>query len=161
MKLGVSSYSFAKYIIKEKCDYLKICDIAKEMGFEGIEFIPLENKSFGITEDPMKTAKEIREHCEKIGLEIIAYTVDADILAGKDEAVEKLCRHIDVAEALGAKLLRHDVCYSLPKSRLYTYRDAIAEMAPYIRKATEYAQKRGIKTCTENHGFVSQAPERV
>ena len=41
MKLGVSSYSFRKYILKEKCDYIKICDLAKEMGFDGIEFTDL------------------------------------------------------------------------------------------------------------------------
>ena len=161
MKLGVSSYSFRKYILAEKCDYIKICDIANEMGFDGIEFTPLEDKTYGITVDPLQTAKEIRAHCEKIGLEIIAYTVGADLLADKDKAVEELCRHIDVAEALGAKILRHDVCYGLPKSHLYNYKNAIEEMVPYIRKVTEYAKKKGIKTCTENHGFVFQAPERV
>ena len=29
MKIGVSSYSFRKYILQTKCDYFKICDIAK------------------------------------------------------------------------------------------------------------------------------------
>ena len=33
MKLGVSSYSFRKYILEAKCDYIKICDLAKEFGF--------------------------------------------------------------------------------------------------------------------------------
>ena len=162
MKLGVSSYSFKKYITAEKCDYIKICDLAKEFGFEGIEFIPLEDKNFGITDDPMAEAKRIREHCEKIGLEIIAYTVGANLIGdGADGEVEKLLRHIDVAEALGAKTLRHDVCYALPKGGLYTYRDAITEMVPRIRRVTEYAAARGIRTCTENHGYIFQAPERV
>jgi sugar phosphate isomerase/epimerase len=34
-------------------------------------------------------------------------------------------------------------------------------MAPRIRRVTEYAAERGIVTCTENHGFIYQAPERV
>ncbi len=162
MKIGVSSYSFNKYILKEKCDYIKICDLAKEMGFEGIEFTPLDNKSYGITDDPMKTAGEIREHCERIGLEIIAYTVDADLVGeGAEDSLKKLLSYIDVAEALGAKLLRHDVCYKLPKKHLYSYRDAIKELVPRIRIATEYAAKKGIRTCTENHGYIFQAPERV
>ncbi len=161
MKIGVSSYSFRKYILAEKCDYIKICDIAKEMGFDGIEFTPLEDKSYGITDDPMKTAREIREHCEKIGLEIIAYTVGADLRANKENAVRELCAYVDVAEALGAKTLRHDVCYSLPSEHLYTYKNAIEEMVPYIREVTEYAEKKGIRTCTENHGYIFQAPERV
>ena len=36
MKFGVSSYSFSKYIMQTKCDYFKICDIAKEIGYDGI-----------------------------------------------------------------------------------------------------------------------------
>ena len=77
MKIGVSSYSFKKYIQDTHCDYIRICDLAKEMGYDGIEFIDLDNKAFGITDDPMKTAAEIREHCAAIGLDIIAYTVGA------------------------------------------------------------------------------------
>ena len=163
MKIGVSSYSFSKYIKAEKCDYIKICDLAKEMGFDGIEFTPLENPDYNITTDPFKTAKEIREHCEKIGLEIIAYTVGVNLCCDNaNEELEKLYRYIDVAEVLGAKTLRHDVCYGLKKdNHLYDYNDAIEDMVPLIRKATEYAQKKGIRTCTENHGFIFQAPERV
>ena len=32
MKIGVSSYSFGKYIRETGCDYFKVCDIAKEIG---------------------------------------------------------------------------------------------------------------------------------
>ena len=161
MKLGITSYSFSRYIIDTKCDYFKICDIAKEMGFEGIEFTPLENPTYAITTDPMKTAKEIREYCDKIGLEIISYTVGANLVGpNADEELEKLLRNIDVAEVLGVKVLRHDVCYGLP-NHLYTWQDAVKELVPRIRCATEYAKQKGIKTCTENHGFIFQAPERV
>ncbi len=162
MKIGVSSYSFRKYIIEKKCDYIEICDKAKEMGFDGIEFVDLDFKEFGITDDPMKTAGKIKEHCAKIGLDIIAYTIGANFLKEKiDQEIERLFRAIDVAEALGAPVLRHDVCYSLPKNHLYTWKDAVSEIAPRIRKVTEYAEKKGIRTCTENHGYIFQAPERV
>ena len=162
MKLGVSSYSFRKYIIDTKCDYEKICDLAKEFGFDGIEFIDLDNTSFGITTDCIGTAKKIREHCASIGLEISAYTIGGNFLAENiDAEVERLYRCVDVAEALGAKVMRHDVCFAIPKKPLYGWREAIKDMAPYIRKVTEYAQAKGIRTCTENHGHIFQAPERV
>ena len=161
MKIGVSSYSFGQYIVKEKCDYIKICDLAKEMGFDGIEFIPLEEKSYGITEDPMACAAEIRAHCDKIGLEICAYTVGADIFKDREAAVKSVCRHIDVAEILGAPVVRFDVCYSLPKEHPVSYRTAIEVMVPYIRQIADYAEAKGIRVCTENHGYIFQAPERV
>ena len=162
MKIGVSSYSFRKHILATKCDYVEICDKAKEMGFDGIEFINLDNKDWGITDDAMKTAKEIKEHCAKIGLDVIAYTIGANFLAEDKEAeVKRLFHEIDVAEALGAPVLRHDVCYALPAEHLYSWREAVKDMAPNIRRVTEYAKSKGIKTCTENHGFIFQAPERV
>ena len=162
MKIGVSSYSFNKYIINQKCSYIDICNIAKEIGFDGIEFINLDNPKWGLTTDCIATAKEIKAHCDSIGLEISAYTVGANLLADNvDEVVQNLLFCVDVAEALGAKVLRHDVCTALPKKLNYSYREAIEDMAPYIRKVTEYAQSKGIKTCTENHGTIFQDPERV
>lgn len=160
MKIGVSSYSFSKYIIEHKCDYFKICDMAKEMGFDGIEFINLDYKRWGITADAIACAAEIREYCKKIGLEIIAYTVGASLVGDEaEQSEESLYRSIEVARELGAPILRHDVCSKLPDG--YTYRDAIAEMVPRIRRITEQAKKYGIRTSTENHGHIFQAPERV
>ena len=165
MKIGVSSYSFSKYLTANKCGYIKICDLAKEMGYDGIEFIGLVNENWGITGDPLEIAKEIRAHCEKIGLEIIAYTVGANFLApNPDATVENLKKCVDVCEALGAKVMRHDVASNPSEHRpipLYNYRRAIEEIVPYIREVTEYAATKGIKTCSENHGFFFQAPERV
>ena len=162
MKIGVSSYSFRKYIIEEKCDYIKICSLAKEIGFDGIEFINLDSKGFAITEDCVGTAKEIRKYCDEIGLEISAYTVSGNMLAEDiEDMVKYLFDCVDVAEILGAKVMRHDVCFSLPKKYLYGYKEAIADMVPHIRRVTEYAQSKGIKTCLENHGHIFQAPERV
>jgi len=162
MKIGVSSYSFRKYIIEKKCDYFKICDLAKEMGFDGIEFTPLEDKKYGITDDPIKTATELKGYCAQIGLEIIAYTVGANLVTDNPEAeVKALKERVDVAEALGAPVLRHDVCSKLRSKPLYSYRDAITEMVPLIREVTEYAASKGIRTCTENHGYIFQKPERV
>ena len=160
MKIGVSSYSFSKYFRQTNCDYFKICDLAKEMGFDGIEFIGLEN--WGMTDDCLKTAKELREYCAKIGLEIIAYTVGANFLADDINAeMQRVKGCIDVAHALGAPIFRHDVVYQLKDQRLYNYRSAIKEIAPLINEISNYAKAKNIKTCTENHGYVFQASERV
>ena len=165
MKIGVSSYSFSKHLAATKCGYEQICNIAKEMGFEGIEFVGLVNEKWGITGDPIEIAKSIRAHCEKIGLEIIAYTVGANFLKpNPEEQVAELKRCVDICEALGAKVMRHDVASNPQEFRPiphYNYRTAIAEIAPYIREVAEYAESKGIKTCSENHGFFFQSPERV
>ena len=48
MKIGVSSYSFRKYILDTKCDYFKVCDIAKEIGFDGIKLIGVGARMYGM-----------------------------------------------------------------------------------------------------------------
>ena len=162
MKIGVSSYSFSNYIKETRCSYFDICDIAKKIGFDGIEFIGLDFPQWNLTDDVIKTAKEIKSYCESIELDVLAYTVSADFVANGADEVEKICRCVDVAKELGAPILRHDVCRKLKQDDpLYSYKDAIAETAPYVRAVADYAQGFGIKTCTENHGYIFQAPERV
>lgn len=156
MKIGVSSYSFSKYMSATGCSYIDLCDKAKEIGFDGIEFIDLNS------DNPIALAKKIKDHCDKIGLEITAYTIGANFMAEDIEAeVKRVCSCVDVCEALGAKLMRHDVCYGLPKEHLYSWRDAAEHMAPYIRRVADYAESKGIKTCSENHGYIFQDPARV
>ncbi len=162
MKIGVSSYSFSKYIIGEKADYIDVCNKAKEMGFDGIEFVDLDWKSWGLTSDPLATAKQIKEHCKSIGLEIVAYTVGGNMLADDIAAeVERLKGCVRVCAELGAPVMRHDVCYSMKKEHLYNWQSAIEDMVGPIREVCDYAESLGIRTCVENHGRIFQAPERV
>ena len=156
MKTCVSSYSFSNHIKQSGCDLFAVADMAKEMGFEAIEFIELPG------EDKLALAKDLRAHCERLGLAVAAYLIGADFIENETEAeIKRVCEAVDIAEALGAKILRHDVCYKLRPSHLYSYRDAIRDMAPAIRRVTEYAEKRGVRTVTENHGYIFQDPERV
>ena len=162
MKIGVSTYSFSHYITETRCDYFKVCDIAREIGFDAIDFIELNSPSWGIEGDDIKMAKELSAYCKALGLEISAYTVGANLLSDNIEAeVARLMHCVDVAAELGAPIMRHDVCGKLRSLPRYNYKDAISEMVPHIRKITEYAKSKGIRTCTENHGYIFQVPERV
>lgn len=162
MKIGVSNYSFLRYFRQTGVSYQKMCEIAKSIGFDGIEFIALDHTIFSLTNDAMETAKHLRDHCERLGIEIIAYAVGANLLSDDMDA-EMACLRgcVDVTAALGANVMRHDVCNAPRKLPRYTYREAIGEIAPYIRTLTEYAAERGIQTCTENHGRFFQDPERM
>lgn len=164
MKLGVSSYSFKGYMEATGQGYLALCDLAKEIGFDGIEFIDLEPK-YADGQPAEEAARAIRRHCEQIGLEIPAYTVGADFIGGsggdQQKEVARVKALVDVAEILGAKVLRHDATWQQTGPNLKTYRDAIARVAGPIREVTEYAQGKGIKTCTENHGYLIQDSYRV
>jgi len=157
MKIGVSSYSFNQYVRKTGADLFKVCELARELGFDGIEFTDLP----GEWAEQMEMAKALKEKCAQLELPIISYTIGADFLKG-EEMVEKIKGQVDVAAELGVKVMRHDACYSMGEKKFgRTWRDVVAEIAPYIRKVTEYAAAKGIRTCTENHGYIIQDSERV
>ena len=158
MKIGVSSYSFAKHIAQAKASYLDICNIARRMGYDGIEFIDLslEVQKADSLED---LAREIRAHCEAIGLSVIAYTVGADFLNRGAEEVSRVKRQVDIARLLGAGVLRHDATWSLPEGT--DWRSAVEAIKAPIREVAAYAQQFDIRTCTENHGYVLQDAHRV
>ncbi|MBE6778878.1 MAG: sugar phosphate isomerase/epimerase [Ruminococcaceae bacterium] len=164
MKIGVSSYSFAKHVQQTGCNYLELCDLAKELGFDGIEFTDLtenEWKKLGV-DNPLACATLIREKCAAIGLDVVAYTVGADLFGRDREAeAERLCACVDVAAELGAPVMRHDATFTTPTEYLVGWREVIDMIAPYIRRVAAYAAEKGVRTCTENHGYFMQAPDRV
>ena len=156
MKIGVSSYSFSKYMLQTGADYFAVCDLAKKMGYDAIEFIDLSldvQPAASLTE----LAQAIRRHCEEINLPIAAYTVGADFL--RPNEVQAVMEKVDIAQALGAKVLRHDAAWSLPEGM--DWRQLVEKIAPDIRRVAEYAAQKGIRTCTENHGYILQDAERV
>ena len=162
MKLGVSAYSFNR-LLKAGKNYFEICDLAKEMGYEGIEFIDL-NLEYGCGQQTRKElAQAIRSHCEEIELPIIAYTIAADFLNGRDcppsEETARVKACVDIAEILGAKILRHDAFWKLGDIR--SWREAVDAIAPAIYEVAEYAESKGIVTCSENHGMIMQDSERM
>lgn len=157
MKIGVSSYSYSQYISSGKMTQKDAVKKAKEMGFDCIEFTEL-NPPEGMTKE--EYAKEIREEAQNCGIEISAYVVAAD-LAKKEVAdeIEKLKKHLDIAKLLGVKHLRHDVMFSYDEFR--SFDEALPTLIKNIRVVTEYGEKLGIKTMTENHGLICQDSDRV
>ena len=163
MKIGVSSYSYSKYMNATGADFFAVAELAKKQGFDGIEFLQLEKRAED--EAVLDTAAALRKHCENLGIEICAYTIGADFLNGSgggkpEDEVSRLKECVDVCAALGAKVMRHDVVWKLlPGMR--SWRDALPIIVPAIREVTEYAAEKGIRTCTENHGFIFQDSARM
>ncbi|MBQ7101851.1 MAG: hypothetical protein IJN81_09465, partial [Clostridia bacterium] len=106
MKFSVSSYSFQKLLNNGTYTQRDLIAIAKDMGFDAVEYIDLMPED-GMTD--LEYAKVLRAEAEKHSIEISAYTIGADFLKKDlDEEVNRLYGQIDVTEALGAKRMRHD-----------------------------------------------------
>lgn len=164
MKLSVSSYSFHQYLKAGKMTLPETVDKAAEMGFEGIEFIDLpKDLSF---DDRMVLAKDLRERVEKNGLSVVAYTVGARLWQSTEALlraeIERVKGEVDIADALGAPIMRHDLVWELEKAgEGRSFRSMMPKLAVTVREISDYAAARGIKTCSENHGRIAQDSDRM
>lgn len=153
MKICVSSYSFYKYLSEGKLDPVTVMEKAKELGFDGIEFA--YDKASIEKYIPAVVAKS-----DELDLPIVAYLTSADFVNRDFEGeVARLHEEVDVAAALGVKLMRHDTTWAFPKGK--TFEDILPIIAEGCRKVTEYAQTKGIRTMVENHGILVQDSARV
>lgn len=164
MKIGVSSYSYSRYVANGTMKQIDVIKAAKEAGFDVIEFSTIavpEGKTL------VDFAKELKDEADSVGISIANYTIGADFLRGcngdLDAEIERLKGEVDVAAILGAPGMRHDMTYGLHQDDLTmrTFDAALPRLAKGTRAVTEYAQDKGIRTMTENHGFISQDSMRV
>lgn len=162
MKISVSSYSYSKFL-SQGHTILEAVDKAHEQGFTAMEFIDIPGDGFA---NRKENAKKVKEKLDSYGMEVTAYTIGADMYK-KGEEFEKqfdvLKHQLDIAKILNAPLMRHDATYQKPVfgNGLRSFDHMIPLMAENTRTVTEYAEKIGIKTCVENHGYVVQDAERL
>lgn len=166
MKLAVSSYSFSQCLSRGDMTQLDCVAKAAQMGFDGIEFVGLAPNRNPTLEEQLAYAAQINAEAKRVGIEIVAYTVGASLWQGSEEVdaaeVERLCRQLDVAAALGARVFRHDACSKeRANGKLVSFAQMLPTIAKNARTVSEYAKTLGIVTCTENHGFVLQDSDRV
>lgn len=168
MKIAVSSYSYNQRIAKGEMTQLDALRMAAKQGFEGIEFTDLrpENKKAPTLEEQLEYASALKAEAESLGVTIVSYLIGANFYSGDAETdkaeIERVCGQVDVAEALGAKIMRHDVCKTekFPFGTV-SFDRMLPTIAENVRAVTEYAERKGIRTCSENHGFIAQDSDRV
>ena len=166
MKFSVTSYSYNQYIRDGRMTQLDAVRVASEMGFDGIEFTDLCPNSKPTWEEQIAYAKEISAEAEKSGIEVGAYAMGAKLYHPDPMVcaaeVERLKRQVDVAAALGVKVMRHDVCSTVVYDGVtVSFDKMLPVIADGARQVAEYAATRGVRTCSENHGFVAQDSDRV
>ncbi len=157
MKTCVSTYSFGWFRSEGQLGILGTVAKAAEMGFEGIEFVE------GDWQKEADGAEKITEKCASCGIVPVNFCVGADLLNCADikDEIKRVCGLVDIAKRLGATMLRHDVAYNANKAVAAGYYAALPHIADACREITKYAEQKGIRTMTENHGHFSQDAVRV
>ncbi|HHU85087.1 MAG TPA: sugar phosphate isomerase/epimerase [Clostridiales bacterium] len=163
IKYSVSSYSFSRLVNEGKYKEIELPALAKEMGFDGIEFAEIHNGDI----DKKEYAKMLRDECERVGIEVANYAIGADFIYGSDgdieKEIERLKGEVDIAEILGCKTMRHDATRGFDKNihPQKGFPDALPIVIKGCRAVTEYAKTKGIRTMVENHGYFIQDSLRL
>jgi len=164
MKIGVSSYSFVRLVHSGEMAQIDVISTAKEIGFEAIEFSTIAVPEGKTLPD---FAGELRDEAQRVGIDIVNYTIGADFLRGSDGDLEaeiaRVKTEVDVAEILGVPGMRHDASSGWPTdyTGVKSFAAALPHLAEGCRQVTEYAAEKGIKTMVENHGHFCQDSVRV
>ena len=163
MKLSVSSYSYSQYLGEGKLDLPGVVEKSAELGFDAVEFTDLPGET---QREKLEMAEKLKQKAEECNIEISAYTVSANMYWDNEEEsqkeIERLKKQADVAKVLGAKVMRHDACWSLGKNgNSRSFDLMLPTIAKNTRAVADYAKTLGIKTCTENHGFIAQDSDRM
>ncbi len=159
MKIAVSSYSFSQAFYDGRMTIMDVIPKAKELGYDGIEFVRQ-----GQTDEEMKElAPKLKKQSEEYGMPIIAYMIGADfLLNGLDAEVERLKKEVEFAALMGAPRLRHDSTNGVDAAgKKYEVEEALPIVAEGYRRVTEFAAGLGIHTMIENHGYYFQDSCRV
>lgn len=157
MKLAVSSYSYSAL----GTDDFSRMRLAKEMGFDGIEYAEIHP---GEGVDKAEHAAALKALSEELQIPITNYAVYADFINNDvDAEIERLKGEVDIAEILGVSVMRHDATGGPEGERfsLTGFEKYLPDLAKGCRAVTEYAETKGIKTSVENHGYYCQQSDRV
>ena len=161
MKIGVSLYSFHRYAEPDSLGIKGCIDKVKEFGGEGVDFVEVWGMDH---ETYLAYARDVGDYCRKVGIEPVCFCVGSDFLnRDTDAEIERVKKLVDIAEAYGVSVMRHDATPGYPNTvkTCRSFDHVLPILARAYREVTEYAEKKGIKTCIENHGFFAQDPDRV
>lgn len=160
MKYSVSSYSYSQLTSAGKYTEKQLIGLAHEMGFDGIEFAEIHTPE-GMSK--LDYAAELKKEAESFDMDIVAYAIGANLLADTEKEIERLKGEVDVAAALGTKVMRHDASWGYDRDirSQRGFNNALPVLVEGYKAVTGYAKTKGIKTCIENHGFFCQDSCRV
>ncbi len=164
MKVGLSTYSLVRLIRGGEMDVLEAIQWIGENGGEHVEIVPF---GFDLVDND-QLIDAIREKADEVGIEISNYAILANVIQEDEDAykkeIERICTHVDIANKLGVKLMRHDVsAFSRPPEEniIANFQRDFSKMVDACTKIADYADQYGITTTIENHGFYVNGSDRV
>jgi len=163
MKVGLSTYSLQQALNRKELTVPDAIRWIADQGGEHVEIVPM---GFSLIEHP-ELIDEIKAMAKEVGIDISNYAIGANFAVQEDadtleQEIQNVMRHVDVAAALGVKLMRHDVAFRpAPEGTVAQFEIDLPVLVKACQRIADYAAGFGITTSVENHGYYVQSSERI
>jgi sugar phosphate isomerase/epimerase len=162
MKIGLSTYSLSRAIGAGDIDVLGAIQWIADNGGEHVEMVPI---GYTLT-DNESLVRDVVQKAADLNLDISSYTIGAQFIQENNEAfqaeIERVKKEVDIAHALGVKLMRHDVASRpIEETSVAQLEKDMPVAVQACQEVADYAKQYGITTSIENHGYHMQGSERV
>ncbi|MFC4722400.1 sugar phosphate isomerase/epimerase family protein [Geojedonia litorea] len=154
-KLSLAQWSLHKYVNDQNGDPFLFAEMAKDMGFAGLEYVnhlyakKIEELGFDKTIDSLKVISELH------GMKNVLIMVDGEgdladpDLEKRNTAVENHKKWVDAAQKLGCHSIRVNTFGTNDPKLWHT------SVVDGLKKLSEYAATKNINVLCENHGWLS------
>lgn len=170
MKIGFSSYSFRAAMT---AGTMTLDDVFDWIGANGGEH--LEIAQFGLTpdsggidwnlDDDPALVEALAAASARSGVELSGICIGSSFIGDQafvDAQVKRAKHHVELADRLGMRFLRHDVTpWALRDTGVADVDATLPVLAEASKQIAQHAASYGITTSVENHGFFVNASERV
>jgi len=163
MKVGLSTYSLQQALDRKELTVPDAIRWIADQGGEHVEIVPM---GFSLIDNP-ELIDEIKAVAKEVGIDISNYAIGANFAVQEDaealeQEIQNVMRHVDVAAALGVKLMRHDVAFRpAPEGTVAQFEIDLPVLVKACQRIADYASDFGIITSVENHGYYVQSSERI
>ncbi|MGE6576084.1 sugar phosphate isomerase/epimerase family protein [Paenibacillus xylanexedens] len=163
MKVGLSTYSLQQALDRKELTVPDAIRWIADQGGEHVEIVPM---GFSLIDNP-ELIDEIKAVATEVGIDISNYAIGANFAVQEDakaleQEIQNVMRHVDVAAALGVKLMRHDVAFRpASEGTVAQFEIDLTVLVKACQRIADYAADFGITTSVENHGYYVQSSERI
>ncbi len=157
-KLSLAQWSLHRYVEEKKNSPFHFASQAKEMGFEGLEYVSqlykyeIEKLGFDVVVDSLNKISK-KESMQNI---LIMVDDEGDLADPnenmRNQAVENHKRWVDAASKLGCQSIRVNT-FGTNDPEIWK-----TTVVDGLRKLSEYAATKNINVLCENHGWLSSNP---
>ena len=169
MKLGISSYCLSPYLYRGEMTIYEVIDWAKAHDCEHMELVPfglpLLKEDGEINEEYVNS---IREHAEKVGMPLSAFSLNACVIKPTEEErraeIERIEKYMQICKMLGIKKMRHDCCSGQHPQGINTPEQFEIDFPVFVaavQELADYAATLGLSSTLENHGLYVNGADRL